>query len=173
MTTKPKLPEPPEFPVSNASYNSIVGKMHKAALAATTAEAAIAAVSLCRDALKGTNTYAKASRRYADQLLEALGGVTPAPTAEKVAEVVCEAAKIKPAMPQLQRPTALEAAAQGKVYSNKSNAKRGLRSLALDHLPVTFIKVGDGDEVQPVVTVTDDKGLAYAAERGIAAKVAA
>jgi hypothetical protein len=192
MTTKPVLPEPPSFPLSNASYNSIVGKMHKAALAASTAKDAIAAVSLCRASLKGTNTYAKASRRYADQLLAALGADAPMPAPQAAAATL--AAKTiadvgKPAIPMTvdtaAGPVEVDLAKiavdpshnpggipTGKAFSNKSNARRGLKSLGLDHLPLDFLPGPDGTVI-PVVTVENDKGAAYAAERGIAYRVTA
>lgn len=167
--TKPALPEPPEFPASNASYNKIVGKMHKAALNAATCEAAIAAVTMCRDAVGGINTYAKASRRYADALLTALG--VPAKAAPAVAKGVAETAE-KPAMPQLAKAKREKApVADGASYSNKSNAKRALAKAACDHLLVEWEP--DGDRVRPVLLVDDDKGLAYATERGFKAKVKA
>ena len=177
--TKPTLPEPPEFPASNASYNKIVGKMHKAALSAATCEAAIVAVSMCKDAVGGINTYAKASRRYADKLLVALG--VPAEAAPAVAEGAAKAAKAeKPAMPQLTKADekrATKAAAEatlsnfGASYSNKSNAKRALAKAACDHLPVEWEP--DGERVRPVLLVDDSKGYEYATERGFKAKVAA
>lgn len=181
--TKPALPEPPEFPASNASYNKIVGKMHKAALNAATCEAAIAAVSMCRDAVGGINTYAKASRRYADALLTALG--VPAEAAPAVAKGVAEAkakkpVTEKPAMPQLakaDKQRAEKAAGEatlsnyGASYSNKSNAKRALAKAACDHLPVEWEP--DGDRVRPVLLVDDNKGFEYATERGFKAKVKA
>jgi hypothetical protein len=200
MTTKPVLPEPPSFPLSNASYNSIVGKMHKAALAAATAKDAIAAVSLCRTSLKGTNTYAKASRRYADQLLVALGqpeaqanvvaSLKPLNAAAKDLQAKTVAKlRDKPAIPMTvdtaAGPVEVDLAKvavdpshnpgvipTGKAFSNKSNARRGLKSLGLDHLPLDFLPGPDGTVI-PVVTVENDKGAAYAAERGIAYRVTA
>lgn len=71
---KTSLPAPPEFPASNASYNKIVGKMHKAVLGATTAPAAIAAVQSISAHVGGVNTYAKATRRYGEHLVAAIEG---------------------------------------------------------------------------------------------------
>lgn len=70
---KSSLPTPPDFPASNASYNKLVGGMHKAAMNAGTAEAAIAAVTLIKNNVGGVNTYAKATRRYGDKLIEVIG----------------------------------------------------------------------------------------------------
>jgi hypothetical protein len=78
MIDKSGLPNPPEFPASNASYNKIVAAMHKAALEASTCAAAIAAVQVLSDAVKGTNTYARASRRYAGNLIAAFATIDPA-----------------------------------------------------------------------------------------------
>lgn len=191
--TKPVLPQPPEFPASNASYNKIVDKMHKSALNAATSAAAIAAVQMCKSAVTGVNTYSKKCRRYADDLLVALGGVTHV-TDEQAAEVASKAAKIKradkPAIPLTvdtkDGPVEVDLAKlavdpsklpgglahTGKTFSNKSNAKRGLKAVNLDHLPLDFLP-GPGGTVMPVVTVRDDKGAAFAAERNIAARVAA
>ena len=176
--TKPALPEPPEFPASNASYNKIVGKMHKAALNAATCEAAIAAVSMCRDAVGGINTYAKASRRYADKLLTALG--IPAEAAPAVAKGVAEAKAEKPAMPQLvkkPRPdaeakSAVRAGVEYRSFSNKSNAKRALVKAQLDHMPVEWKPAPNGG-VQPVLIGDTPKSITYANERGFEAKVKA
>lgn len=68
MAKKTTIPAPPVFPASNASYNSIVLKMHDAAKAAPTPETAIAVASHLADTIKGVNTYAKAVRKYADDI---------------------------------------------------------------------------------------------------------
>jgi hypothetical protein len=185
--TPATIPAPPEFPASNASYNKIVGKMHQAALAASTSAAAIAAVTLIRDAVKGVNTYSKKCRRYGDELITALGGEAPAATAPKTAGKAPQAAKKAKAAPKAQPAAeAPETAAQAvdaaelpaqpaaaftpRTFSNKSNAKRALKKEQLDHLPVSFM-TQDGDTVLPVVSVTDEAGVAYANDRGFAAKV--
>jgi hypothetical protein len=194
------LPAPPAFPASNASYNSIVGKMHKAALNATTASAAVAAITAIKNHIGGVNTYAKATRRYGDQLIEVLAGPVPDMTPDQVVALIGDEAgpnlKAKSEKPAI--PFTVETAAgpievdlkklevdpsnhpggikvtvnTGATFSDKSNARKALKKRGLDHLPVTFEEVGDG-RVRPVVGVSDNKGVAYAAERGIKAKVVA
>lgn len=196
MTKATKLPSPPSFPASNASYNKIVDKMHKAALNATTSTAAVAAVAAIKGHLGGVNTYAKASRRYADELIEALGGHAagigePETAVEKaaakgdpVASFMLKGAKAKKAVEKavakvLADPKKLEVdpsrnpggANFGRSFSNKSNAKRALKTAALDHLQVEWEPAGDN--VRPVLIVSNAKGEAYAAERGFKAKVTA
>lgn len=184
---KTTLPAPPEFPTSNASYNSIVGKMHKAALCASTAASAIAAVSAIKEHVGGVNTYAKKVRKYGDELVAAIKGEPAADmTAGQVValigdeagptlveEAAAEGDPIAGFMLKGAKAQAAvdEAAFKGKAYSNKSNAKRALKAAALDHLPVEWQP--DGTFVRPVVIVTDAKGVAYANERGFPAKVAA
>lgn len=202
------LPAPPAFPASNASYNKIVGNMHKAALGAGTSEAAIAAVTMIASHVGGVNTYAKATRRYGDKLIEAINGPTSDMPPEKVATELEKAAaegdqvagfmlkgakatkaaksiKVNTAAGEVEvdlsklavdpsvHPGGIKVTfVEGETFSDKSNARRALKRKNLDHLPVTFEPVEDG-RVRPVVTVTDDKGIAYASERGIKAKVAA
>lgn len=173
-----KLPEPPEYPASNASYSKTADKMHKAALNATTAAAGIAAVQAIIDHVKGINTYSKKTRRYGNELIAALGGEAPAETPAAKAD--------KPAMPQMmkaEKPAAPKAKAApkaaepeapapadfGRAFSNKSNAKRALKAASLDHLPVQWEQAGE--QVRPVVLVDDAKGRVYASERGFASKV--
>lgn len=62
------IPTPPVFPASNASYNSIVQRMHDAANKAQTPEAALTVIDHLAQMINGKNTYAKAVRRYADQI---------------------------------------------------------------------------------------------------------
>jgi hypothetical protein len=197
MTKQIALPSVPEFPASNASYSKIADKMHKAALNAATSAAAITAISSIRDHVKGVNTYSKKVRRYGDDLIAALGGKPSGefvplkgpkakhtgPSDADVAKVASKAANIETAAKEgeplatfmlkgAKAQKAVDAAAAtGKSFSSKSNAKRGLVSAQLDHLPVEWEQ--DGDKVRPVVIANDDKGVAYAAERGFAAKVKA
>lgn len=72
MAKTTTIPAPPEFPASNASYNSIVLKMHDAAKAAPTPETAMQVVDHLADTIKGVNTYAKAVRHYATQCKAAI-----------------------------------------------------------------------------------------------------
>lgn len=173
MTTKPQLPLPPEFPASNASYNKIVDKMHKAALNAATSAAAIAAVQMCQSMVKGINTYAKASRRYGDKLIEALGT-----TDQGAADLA--AGNDYPDEATVDQAEAAVAAAEdghvvdlpvGKSFSNKSNAKRALKAAQLDHLLVEWAP-GEADKpFRPILLVDSGKAAAYVAERGFTAKV--
>jgi hypothetical protein len=74
-STKPldtaSLPTPPNIPASNASYATIVAKIGMAA------KHGAVAVAHVRDTVKGTNTYAKMVRRYADAVIAALGAPAP------------------------------------------------------------------------------------------------
>jgi hypothetical protein len=71
------IPTPPEFPASNRSYNVIVTKMHDAAIAAASAEAAMTVIDHLKDTIGGVNTYAKAVRRYADDIRAAIVNASP------------------------------------------------------------------------------------------------
>ena len=71
--TQTALPAPPSIPASNASYNKIADRLYKAAQAGNKV-----AVTYTRDsALKGSNTYCKMLRRYADEVLAVID--VPAP----------------------------------------------------------------------------------------------
>jgi hypothetical protein len=70
------IPNPPVFPASNASYNSIVSKMHDVATKAEP-EGVIKVVTLLADTIGGVNTYAKAVRRYADDIKAAIINFQP------------------------------------------------------------------------------------------------
>lgn len=101
--TNPPLPSPPEYPASNASYNKIVGKMHKVAIAAETSTAAIGALEMCKGMVGGINTYAKSCRRYADRLITALNESHPVDkplAAAKKARVAKEKAAAEKAAPK-------------------------------------------------------------------------
>lgn len=84
--SKDKLPLPPEFPASNASYNSIAGKLHKAAVGAKTMKGALEEIAAITAKVKGVNTYAKKVRRYADDLVAAIKAKPVEPVAERVKE---------------------------------------------------------------------------------------
>lgn len=192
MTQTTKLPEPPEFPASNASYNKIAAKMHKAAQLATSSTSAIAAVTAIRNHVTGVNTYAKKVRRYGEQLIDALEGtatevsdridahrkkVARAPKAsaveqaaadgDPVAGFMLKGAKAQKAVDAIVGATGFK----GKAYSTKSNAKRALKAAQLDHLMVEWTP-GEGDKpFRPVLLVDSAKGAEFVAERGFTAKV--
>lgn len=62
------IPVPPVIPVSNASYAKVVGRIIKAGKVGDPV-----AVEAIRDEVRGTNTYARKVRAYADSVRASLG----------------------------------------------------------------------------------------------------
>jgi len=65
------LPAQPDIPPSNASYAKVADRLYKAAELGN-----VDAIEYVKGTIRGTNTYCRMLRRYADELVAA---ITPAP----------------------------------------------------------------------------------------------